>query len=84
MKIEFLFYNIVSIIKFIQCEMSHLYKMKAICFMDITDFFEVTHSGNSTLLNMTLWHWQRAPHRLKDHSACIFSVVMECLMVLID
>ena len=39
MKMEFFFYNIVLITKFIQCEKRHMYKIKATCFMDIMDFF---------------------------------------------
>jgi len=38
MKMEFLFYNIVSITKLIQCEKRHMNKMKQTCFMDIKDF----------------------------------------------
>jgi hypothetical protein len=49
MKMEFLFYNIVSITKFIQCEKRHMNKVKATCFMDIRDFLEVTYNGSSTL-----------------------------------
>ena len=39
MKMEFLFYNIVSITKVIQCEKRQMSKMKATCFMDIMDFY---------------------------------------------
>jgi len=46
---EFLFYNIVSITKIIQCEKRHISKMKVACFIDITDFLKVTYSGNSPL-----------------------------------
>jgi len=37
MKIEFLFYDIISITKFIQCEKRHMNKAKATYFMDIID-----------------------------------------------
>ena len=37
MKMEFLFYNIISITKFIQCEKRHMNKVKATYFMDIID-----------------------------------------------
>jgi hypothetical protein len=49
MKMEFLFYNIVLITKFIQCGKRYMNKMMATPFMDIMDFLEVTHSGNSAL-----------------------------------
>jgi len=74
MKMEFLFYSIVSITKVIQCEKRHISKMQATYFMDITDFSEVTYRANSTLFrcdSVSLGKWLHMGRRITVRASSV-------------